>query len=108
MPSIVITVVRALMILVIQLIGFFFFYNHPHGRHAVYHTWYASVIDALAIFSGSSIMFASIYALENPDLFTIDIPSWIMWTTFVIGSWQAAIHLVKIVIRRRNRRAANQ
>lgn len=107
MPPIAITIVRALIILVVQLIGFFFFYNHPHGRHAVYHTWYASVIDVLAIFSGSSIMLASVYALENPDLFTMAIPPWIMWTTFVVGSWQAAIHLVKIVIRRRHRRSTN-
>lgn len=99
MPPIVVTIFRALAILAMQLIGFFLFYNHPHGRHAVYHAWYASVIDTLAILSGSSIMAASVYALEHPELFTIDVPAWILWATFVIGSWQAAIHAVKLVIR---------
>ncbi len=107
MTPIVVTLFRALLILVIQLIAFFLFYNHPHGRHAVYHTWYAWVIDTLAILSGSAIMAASIFAMHNSHIFTIDIPSWILWSIFVIGSWQAAIHLLKLVIRRRNREHRN-
>lgn len=92
---------RFVFILVVQLVAFFFFYNQPYGRHAVYDAWYAWIIDLLAIVSGSVIMLLSVYALYNPWIFTIDIPDWTFWVTFIIGGWQAAIHLVKWVIRSR-------
>ena len=99
------TGLRATAIVLLELVGFFFFYNHPHGRHAVYFSWYAGIIDTLAIFSGSVIMASSVYAMHNPELFTISVPQWLLWIIFIIGSWQAAIHLVKIVIRARKNRA---
>lgn len=94
-----IALLRFVFVLVVQIIAFFFFYNHPYGRHAVYDTWYAWIIDALAIMSGGVIMALSIYAITNPWIFTIDVPGWIFWFTFIVGGWQAAIHLVKWVVR---------
>lgn len=104
MVPLVITLVRAMAILVIEIVAFFFFYNHPHGRRAVYFSWYALVIDVLAILSGSVIMATSVYALHHPSLFTITVPEWMFWLVFIIGSWQATIHLVKILIRRRGKK----
>lgn len=92
---------RFVFVLVVQLIAFFFFYSHPHGRHAVYDAWYAWIIDLLAIVSGGIIMGLSVYVLYNPWVFTIDIPGWIFWITFIVGGWQAAIHAVKWFIRSR-------
>lgn len=94
-----IAVLRFVFILLMQLVVFFFFYNHPHGRHAVYDAWYAWIIDSLAIASGGVIMALSIYVLNNPWIFTIDIPDWTFWVTFIIGGWQAGIHAVKWFIR---------
>jgi len=88
-------------IVVIQLVAFFFFYNHPHGRRAIYDAWYAWMIDALAIISGATIMTLSAYALYNPWVFTINIPSAVFWLTFIVGGWQAAIHAVKWFLRNR-------
>lgn len=99
MPAILITLLRAAAFLVFELLLFFAFYNRPEGRKAVYFTWYAAIIDSLAIFSGSLIMGWSIYALHNPGLFTSPIPDWIFWLGFLVGSWQAGIHIVKVIIR---------
>lgn len=90
---------RFVVFFVIEFVVFFFFYNRPEGRKAVYFSWYAWVIDALAIFSGSMIMFWSIYALHHPWIFAVTIPQWTFWLAFIIGSWQAGIHAVKMVIR---------
>ncbi len=98
MPVIAI-ILRALFVLAIELVVFFFFYNRPDGRKAVYFSWYAWVIDLLAIFSGSMIMFWSIYALHHPNLFAVPVERWMFWIGFLIGSWQAGIHLVKLVLR---------
>ena len=95
------TTLRAIAIILSELVTFFFFYNHPYGQRAVYFIWYAWVIDILAIFSGSVVMGASVYALHHPSLFTVRVPAWFFWLTFIVGSWQAGIHLVKIVIRTR-------
>lgn len=92
-------IARFIGIFLLQLVAFFFFYNHPHGRKAVYEAWYAWIIDLLAVASGGTIMALSVYTLHHPEIFTIDIPIWIFWATFIIGGWQAAIHLVKWVIR---------
>lgn len=100
MPLLVM-IARFLSVFILQLIAFFFFYNHPHGRHAVYDAWYAWIIDALAILSGTVIMMLSIYCIYNPWIFNITIPSWVFWITFIIGGWQAGIHAVKWVIRMR-------
>ena len=97
------TALRATAIVLSELVAFFFFYNHPHGRRAVYFSWYAWVIDILAIFSGSVIMGASVYALHHPSLFTFAVPTWVFWLTFIVGSWQAAIHLVKWFLRLRKK-----
>lgn len=100
MPLILV-IARFVIIFALQVVAFFFFYNHPHGRKAVYEAWYAWIIDLFAIVSGATIMALSIYTLHHPELFTIDIPNWIFWVTFIIGGWQAAIHLVKWIIRLR-------
>ncbi len=98
MPAIVFAL-RYIAVIVVQLVAFFFFYNHPHGRRAVYRTWYAWIIDVLAIMSGIIIMGLSVYALHNPWIFNITVPDAAFWTTFVVGGWQASIHAVKWVIR---------
>lgn len=94
-------VLRFVGIFLLQLLAFFFFYNHPHGRRAVYDAWYAWIIDLLAIASGGTIMALSVYCIDNPWIFNVDIPQWVFWITFVIGGWQAAIHVVKWIIRLR-------
>lgn len=99
MPPVILTIIRIITILMVELVAFFFFYNRSEGRKAVYFSWYAWVIDVVAVFSGALIMGWSIYALHHPELFTVSIPAWIFWLTFLVGSWQAAIHLVKFVIR---------
>lgn len=99
MPAIVVTIVRAVIFLIVELAIFFAFYNRPEGRKAVYFSWYALPIDALAIFSGSMIMFWSFYAMHSPHLFAVNVPGWPFWLAFVLGSWQAGIHLIKILIR---------
>lgn len=102
MPFLIVqSIIRFLAIFAVQLVAFFFFYSHPHGRHAVYEAWYAWIIDLLAILSGAVIMGLSIYALHNPWIFNIDIPAWVFWITFIVGGWQAAIHAVKWFIRLR-------
>lgn len=99
MPAVIITLIRAFVFLAVELAVFFAFYNRPEGRKAVYFSWYALPIDALAIFSGSMIMFWSLYAMHSPHLFAVSVPTWPFWLAFVLGSWQAGIHLVKVVIR---------
>lgn len=99
MLPILASLLRFALVLLIELVVFFAFYNRPDGRKAVYTSWYAWIIDVLAIFSGSTIMFWSVYSLHNPHLFTVALPAWIFWIGFLIGSWQAGIHLVKLVIR---------
>lgn len=99
MPAIVLTLLRACIFLAIELAAFFAFYNRPEGRKAVYFSWYALPIDMLAIFSGVMIMFWSLYAMHNPDLFAVSVSEWPFWLAFLLGSWQAGIHFVKIIIR---------
>ena len=99
MPALVITLIRAIIFIVVEFAIFFAFYNRPEGRKAVYFSWYALPIDLLAIFSGSMIMFWSIYAMHRPTIFAIDVPHLLFWTAFTLGSWQAGIHFVKIIIR---------
>lgn len=99
MPSIIFAAARFLAVFLIEFLAFFFFYNRPEGRKAIYFSWYAWVIDALAIFSGLMIMFWSIYALHHPWIFAVSVPVWIFWLAFLIGSWQTGIHAVKVLIR---------
>ena len=99
MSAILITLVHAFIFLTVELAVFFAFYNRPEGRKAVYFSWYALPIDILAIFSGSTIMFWSVYAMHRQTIFAVDIPHAIFWLAFVLGSWQAGIHLTKILIR---------
>lgn len=99
MPPIIFALTRFFVVFVIEFLAFFFFYRRPEGRKAVYFSWYAWVIDALAIFSGSMIMFWSIYALHHPWIFAVQVPQWIFWLSFIIGSWQAGIHGVKVLLR---------
>lgn len=90
---------RYILIVAVQLIAFFFFYNHPHGRHAVYRTWYAWIIDLGAIASGTLIMGLSVYVLHHPEVFASPVPPIFFWLSFIVGGWQASIHAVKWIIR---------
>jgi hypothetical protein len=101
MPPMLLSILRIAIILAFEIAAFFFFYNRPDGRKAVYFSWYAWIIDALAILSGGSIIAATIYALHNPQLFNFVIPTWVFVIAIIIGSWQATIHFVKILIRMR-------
>lgn len=94
-----IAALRFAVVFLVEFFAFYYFYNRPEGRKAVYFSWYAWVIDTLAIFSGSMIMFWSIYALHHPWVFAVSVPTWIFWLAFIIGSWQAGIHAVKVLIR---------
>jgi|GEM_PF-6862823 len=97
MPFLVL--LRFIVVFVAQIAAFFFFYKQPYGQYAVYDAWYAWLIDLLAILSGMFIMGATIYAYLNPWIFTFTVPPWIFWVTFIVGGWQAGIHIVKWVIR---------
>ena len=86
-------------IILVESFAFYSFYRHPHGQPAVYAAPYAWFIDLLAIIGGSVFMYASAYALENPWIFTVDVHDALLWTIFLVGSWQAVIHAVKWFIR---------
>jgi hypothetical protein len=99
MPPVLGTILRIAIIIGFEVLAFFFFYTRPDGRKAVYYSWYAWMIDTLAILSGSAIIAGTVYALHNPDLFNFSIPVWAFALSIIIGSWQASIHLVKLIIR---------
>ena len=92
------------IILICELVLFYRFYSSHHGKHAVYFTWYAWVIDALGIASGIIIMVLAIYIEHDPGAFTFRIPFAFNLLLFIQGSWQTSIHAVKWLIRtdRRN------
>ncbi len=87
------------LIFACELIGFYRFYSGRHGQKAVYVTWYAWMIDALGILSGSVIMSIAIFADHHPELFNFDIPFAFQLLVFTIGSWQTLIHAVKWTLR---------
>lgn len=88
-----------LSFLLFELFLFNGFYRRREGRRAVYTAWYAWIIDVAAMFSGMAIMFVSLVCLYYPSIFTITVPRYLFYTLFIVGSWQFAIHAVKLVIR---------
>ena len=87
-----------LTILLGEAVAFFYFYSHA-GAAAIYRTWYAWIIDLLAIMSGSTIMLAAVLAHNHPELFNFEIPRWAIFGVYMLGGWQALIHSVKWYLR---------
>jgi hypothetical protein len=87
------------LILVVEVATFYYFYSHSSGVHAVYFTWFAWIIDVLAILSGCIIMSIAIFAERNPYFFSESVPFLFIVFIFVVGSWQASIHAVKLYLR---------
>ncbi len=91
--------ITLILFLTIQTFVFYKFYTKRAGKKAVYHAWYAWIIDAGAIISGLSIMLFSLYLLNSPWIFTIEVPKIIFYFFTLLGSWQFGIHLTKFIIR---------
>jgi hypothetical protein len=87
------------LILIFEVSVFYYFYSHGSGVSAVYFTWYAWIIDVLAILSGCIIMAVAIFADNTPYFFTEDVPRDFTILIFIMGSWQASIHAVKLYLR---------
>lgn len=87
------------LILLGELAFFFYFYSARMGVHAIYFTWFAWIIDIFGILSGSIIMSIGIFTDKNPQLFNFKIPFLLVLALFIIGSWQASIHVVKLILR---------
>lgn len=88
-----------LLFLIFELTIFYIFYSNKVGRLTIYKTWYAWIIDVLAMFSGVSIMVLALVSLYNPWIFTLSVPKYLFVTLFIFGSWQFGIHIVKLMIR---------
>lgn len=87
------------LILVVEVFFFYYFYSRSDGAQAVYFAWYAWIIDVLAILSGCIIMSMAIFAERNPYFFTETVPAAFIFYVFIVGSWQASIHAVKMYLR---------
>ena len=87
------------IILILEVAAFYYFYSHSEGVRAIYFTWYAWIIDVLAIFSGCILMSMGIFAGQYPFFFSETIPQPFIMLIFIIGSWQASIHAVKLYLR---------
>ena len=66
---------------------------------AVYFAWYAWIIDILAILSGCIIMSTAIFSVHYPFFFRDTVPFLFVVFIYVVGSWQASIHAVKLYLR---------
>jgi hypothetical protein len=86
-------------ILVAEVFIFYYFYSHGSGVRAVYFTWYAWIIDVLAILSGCIIMSMAIFSVRYPYFFSDSVPFLFVVFIFITGSWQASIHAVKLYLR---------
>jgi hypothetical protein len=86
-------------ILIFEVAVFYYFYSHGSGASAVYFAWYAWIIDVLAILSGCVIMAIAVFAAHTPYFFTEDVPRDFTILIFIMGSWQASIHSVKLYLR---------
>ena len=87
------------VVLVAEVFAFYYFYSHGAGVHAVYFAWYAWIIDVLAILSGCIIMSTAIFAERTPYFFSESVPDSFIVFIFIVGSWQASIHAVKLYLR---------
>src|SRR5438270_918220 len=86
-------------ILIFEVTVFYYFYSHGSGVHAVYFAWYAWIIDVLAVLSGCIIMAIAVFATHTPYFFTESVPHDFTILVFIMGSWQASIHAVKLYLR---------
>lgn len=86
-------------ILFTEIFFFYYFYSRHAGVHAIYFAWFAWIIDVLAILSGSIVMSISIFVAKNPTAFNFVVPFWFILLIYVMGSWQASIHAVKLFLR---------
>jgi hypothetical protein len=87
------------LILIVEVAFFYYFYSRSDGAQAVYFAWYAWIIDVLAIMSGCVIMSMAIFAERTPYFFTDSVPPLFIIFIFIVGSWQASIHAVKLYLR---------
>jgi hypothetical protein len=88
-----------LLVLLFEVPAMFYFYRTNDGSRAVYHAWYAWIIDLLGVASGCFLMILSIYTARHRELFLFEIYDVFLVVLFVIGSWQASIHAVKWTLR---------
>jgi hypothetical protein len=87
------------VLLIVEVTAFYYFYSHGAGVHAIYFTWFAWIIDVLAILSGCVIMSIAIFTEKNPYFFSGSVPFEFILAIYVTGSWQASIHAVKLYLR---------
>lgn len=88
-----------LLVLLFEVPAMFFFYRTVQGSRAVYHAWYAWIIDFFGVASGCFLMTLAIYTARNRELFLFEVYDVYLIMLFVIGSWQASIHAVKWTLR---------
>jgi hypothetical protein len=86
---------------IFQLFVFYKFYRRRDGHKAVYHTWYAWIIDTFAVISGVFIMSLSVFLLYNQWVFSFDVNDTFFYLGFLVGSWQFSIHAIKALLRTR-------
>ena len=86
-------------ILIGELWAFYSFYSRSLGARAVYFSWFAWLIDAGAIISGSVIMYIAFFIHDNPAAFNFHVSFAFVLFVYLIGSWQASIHAVKMFLR---------
>lgn len=79
----------------LQTFAFVYFYKSSHGSVAVYNSWFAPIIDALAVISGVSICYLSFILINSQSIFEQNFLHFI----FLCGSWQISIHAAKFIIR---------
>jgi hypothetical protein len=86
-------------ILIFEVAVFYYFYSHGAGVSAVYFAWYAWIIDLLAILSGCIVMAIAVFSANTPYFFAATVPDDFVTLVFIMGSWQASIHAVKLYLR---------
>ena len=86
----------ALVIMGVELVAFWYFYNSPLGQHAVYRVWYDWIIDAAAIAAGACIMAFAARAFYRDGVSKIA-----SLVLFLIGSWIGLLHVAKRLVRTR-------
>jgi len=91
------------LLFALELYGFFRFYSTA-GTAAIYCSWYAFIIDTLAILSGTIIMSLAIFVEHRPELFNFEILPVHVLVIFLLGSWQTSIHAIKLYLRNRRHR----
>ena len=85
--------------LAIELLLFHGFYSRRNGNRATYTSWYAWVIDLLALFSGISILSFTLLTLYFPSIYQLEVPNILLYSLFIASSFQFSLHLVRLVVR---------